>query len=462
MAKITPKTTFYCTACGYESAKWFGKCPGCGAWNTLEEQPAAPKTAARDKAAGLPAVLTPAPSIDEIEAADESRQSTGIGELDRVLGGGAVPGSLVLVGGDPGIGKSTLLLQAAANLAGDGFRVLYVSGEESARQIKMRAARLGVRAPMLHVLAQTDMDLIAAQQQTLAPQYMIVDSIQTIFSPRSASMAGSVSQVRQCTGELMRIAKEEGCTVFLVGHVTKEGALAGPRVLEHMVDAVLYFEGDRRQEYRVLRAAKNRFGSVNEIGVFRMSDKGMTQVPNPSEYFLSSRAADTAGSVVACAMEGTRPVLVDLQALVSPTMLPAPRRQSYGFDHNRMALLLAVMEKRAGMKLYNMDAYVNVAGGIELDEPAADLPLVAAVASSLSGVAVKQSMVFIGEIGLSGEVRAVSQLERRLIECARMGFTHCVVPHGNLRGLNAPPELTIHAVRTVREALTAAFSQKRD
>lgn len=458
MAKSTAKIMYYCTACGHESAKWFGKCPGCGGWNTFEEQPAVPKTAARDKGGMLP-IERPAPSINEIEESDEVRLGTGIGELDRVLGGGAVPGALVLVGGDPGIGKSTLLLQAAANLANDGQRVLYVSGEESVRQIKMRATRLGIRAENLHVFSQTDMDRISAQQQTLKPDFMIVDSVQTIYSPSINSMAGSVSQVRGCTGELMRIAKDEGCTVFLVGHVTKEGALAGPRVLEHMVDAVLSFEGDRRQEYRVLRAAKNRFGSVNEIGVFRMGDKGMVEVPNPSEFFLSERTADCAGSVVACAMEGTRPVLVDLQALVSPTMLPAPRRQSYGFDHNRMALLLAVMEKRAGMKLYNMDAYVNVAGGIELDEPAADLPLVAAVASSLSNLPVRPGMVFIGEVGLSGEIRAVSQLERRLIECARMGFTDCVIPQGNLRGEPLPQGLRVHAVRSVREALACAFAK---
>ena len=351
------KTLYVCSDCGYESAKWMGRCPSCGAWNKMEEQePAAPVSSAasgpqRKSTVTVPSA--PARTLDQIEEGEQERSRCGIAEFDRVLGGGIVPGSLILIGGDPGIGKSTLLLQVSALLAGQGARVLYVSGEESARQIKMRAKRLGVGDSGMYVLSETNMDEIEAQRSVLTPDYMIVDSIQTVYVPGKNAAPGSVSQVREATSILMRAAKQAGTTIFLVGHVTKEGALAGPRVLEHMVDAVLYFEGDRHQEYRILRAAKNRFGSVNEIGVFRMEQAGMEEVPNPSEFLLSGRIPGAAGSAVAVSMEGSRPVLVDLQALVAPTMLSNPRRQALGFDYNRMALLLAVLEKRAGLMLYN-------------------------------------------------------------------------------------------------------------
>ncbi|MDR2515616.1 MAG: DNA repair protein RadA [Christensenellaceae bacterium] len=453
-----PKSVFVCSACGYESARWLGQCPGCSAWNTLEESAVIeePKALAGRRAA----IRQPsgvAPTLPEIDDAWEERARSGIGELDRVLGGGMVRGSLVLIGGDPGIGKSTLLLQAAALYAGQGGRVLYVSGEESARQIKMRAKRLGITGGNLHVLSETNIEEIEAQAQALSPDFLIVDSIQTVFVPGRPSAPGSVSQVREATNVLMRLAKQSGVSVFLVGHVTKEGALAGPRVLEHMVDAVLYFEGERHQEYRILRAAKNRFGSVNEIGVFRMLQSGMEEVENPSEFLLSGRLEGAAGSAVAVSMEGSRPVLVDIQALIAQTPFPAPRRQAYGFDASRVALLLAVLEKRAGFTLYNMDAYVNVAGGLELDEPAVDLPVAMAVASSVKNAPIPPSWAFIGEIGLSGEIRAVGQMERRLMECKRMGFAHVVIPEGNRRQVRAVEGIRIYGASSLAQALALLF-----
>ena len=453
------KPIYVCTDCGYESAKWMGRCPSCGAWNKMEEQaPAAPAPAAGPaRKSTVLAPAAPAKTLLEIEESEQERVHSGIGEFDRVLGGGIVPGSLVLIGGDPGIGKSTLLLQVSALLAEAGARVLYASGEESTRQIKMRANRLGLAGKNLYVMSETNMDEIEAQREALSPDFLIVDSIQTVYVPGKTSTPGSVSQVREATGILMRAAKQAGTTVFLVGHVTKEGALAGPRVLEHMVDAVLYFEGDRHQDYRILRAAKNRFGSVNEIGVFRMEQTGMEQVENPSEFLLSGRIPGAAGSAVAVSMEGTRPVLVDLQALIAPTAFGTPRRQALGFDYNRMALLLAVLEKRAGFALYNQDAYVNVAGGLELDEPACDLPLAAAVVSSLRGAPLPPDWALIGEIGLTGEVRAVNMMDRRLAECARMGFTHLIVPKTNLRALRIPEGLDVRGVATLREALALLF-----
>jgi DNA repair protein RadA/Sms len=459
MAK-TQKVIFICSECGNESAKWHGKCPACGAWNSLEEhlqQEKQEKKRVRSSTGLMPV------AIGDINENEQERILCGIGELDRVMGGGMVKGSLVLIGGDPGIGKSTLLLQACANLA-EKYKVMYVSAEESALQIKLRAKRLGVgggeSGKRLYILAETDMEEILAQRENLQPDFLVIDSVQTVYKPGLTSMPGSVSQVRQCAGDIMHMAKGTGCTCFLVGHVTKEGALAGPRVLEHMVDAVLYFEGDRRQEYRVLRAAKNRFGSVNEIGVFRMGEKGMEQVENPSEFFLSGRSKGESGSVVTCALEGSRPVLVDMQALVSQTVFPAPRRQSYGFDSGRLALLLAVLEKRANMKLYNMDVYANVAGGIEIDEPAADLPLVAAVASSLSGMAIDPGVAVMGEVGLSGEVRAVNQMDRRVAECARMGFKFCIIPRANLKQLGQVSGIKVMGVGNVREAMDAIFAAK--
>ncbi|MGI5883582.1 MAG: DNA repair protein RadA [Candidatus Spyradocola sp.] len=453
------KLLYVCAECGYESAKWMGRCPSCGAWNKMEEQaPAAPAPAAGPaRRSTVQAPTVPAKTLSEIEEGEQERCRSGIEEFDRVLGGGIVPGSLVLIGGDPGIGKSTLLLQVSALLAQKGARVLYASGEESTRQIKMRARRLGLDGRGLYVMSETNLDEIEAQREALSPDYMVVDSIQTVYVPGKTSTPGSVSQVREATGILMRAAKQAGTTIFLVGHVTKEGALAGPRVLEHMVDAVLYFEGDRHQDYRILRAAKNRFGSVNEIGVFRMEQTGMEQVENPSEFLLSGRIPGAAGSAVAVSMEGMRPVLVDLQALIAPTAFGTPRRQALGFDYNRMALLLAVLEKRAGFSLYNQDAYVNVAGGLELDEPACDLPLAAAVVSSLRGTPLPPDWALIGEIGLTGEIRAVNMMDRRLTECARMGFTHLVVPKTNLRSLRIPDGLDVHGVSTLREALSLLF-----
>lgn len=454
------KLLYVCADCGYESAKWMGRCPSCGAWNKMEEQEAAPAPAPaagplRRSTVSKPAA--PAMTLTQIEETAEERALCGIAEFDRVLGGGIVPGSLVLIGGDPGIGKSTLLLQVSALLAERGARVLYVSGEESTRQIKMRAKRLGVGSSGIYVLSETNLDEIEAHRAALTPDYMIVDSIQTVYVPGKNTSPGSVSQVREATGVLMRAAKQSGVTIFLVGHVTKEGALAGPRVLEHMVDAVLYFEGDRHQEYRILRAAKNRFGSVNEIGVFRMEQSGMEQVPNPSEFLLSGRISGASGSAVAVSMEGTRPVLVDLQALVAPSPFGNPRRQALGFDYNRMALLLAVLEKRAGLMLYNQDVYVNVAGGLELDEPACDLPLAAAVVSSLRNKPLPPDWVLIGEVGLTGEVRAVGMMDRRLAECVRMGFVHLIVPKSNLRALHVPEGVEVRGVSTLAEALALLF-----
>ncbi len=456
MAK-TPRSVYVCAECGYETPRWLGKCPECGEWNTLAERAPEPEPAARGPAAAVPA-LEPskiAPLLAGIDETEGERTLIGLEEFDRVLGGGVVEGSLTLIGGDPGVGKSTLLLQASGLLASKGKRVLYVTGEESLRQIAMRARRLGVPRGELRVLAETDIAQILAQCAAIQPDCMVVDSIQTVYRSQMHSAAGSVSQVRECASALMLLAKQSGCSVFLVGHVTKEGSLAGPKVLEHMVDAVLYFEGDRHQQYRILRAAKNRFGSINEIGIFEMRSDGMREVPNPSEFLLSGRRQGEPGSAVACAIEGSRPVLCDLQALISPTNAANPRRQAYGFDYNRVALLLAVLEKRAGIPLYNQDAYINVAGGLALDEPAADLPLIAAVYSSVRGRAMPGDWVVIGEVGLTGEVRAVSQIERRLSECARMGFSACVLPRGNLRGIKAPQGLALHGVETVTQALAA-------
>jgi DNA repair protein RadA/Sms len=416
------------------------------------EPVAAPRSAGAVAPVAVPAERI-APLLGTIGEEGDERARVGIEEFDRVLGGGVVAGSLVLLGGDPGVGKSTLLLQVCGLLAKAGRRVLYVTGEESLRQIAMRARRLGITSGELRVLAETDVGGLLGQFEAVQPDFAVVDSVQTVYMPQMHSAAGSVSQVRDCASALMRAAKQSGFPIFLVGHVTKEGSLAGPKVLEHMVDAVLYFEGDRHQQYRILRAAKNRFGSVNEIGIFDMREDGMREVPNPSEFLLSGRRHSEAGSAVACAMEGSRPVLCDLQALISPTSANNPRRQAYGFDYNRVALLLAVLEKRAGIALYNQDAYVNVAGGLELSEPAADLPLIAAVYSSVRGVALPEDWVIVGEVGLTGEVRAVSHIERRLAECARMGFRACVLPKANLRGLRPPEGLELIGVETVQGAL---------
>jgi len=448
------KTSFVCNECGYESARWLGKCPGCGAWNTLVEIVAQPALAPSGKPMKRPGGTgAPTYRLSEIGDEAEERRSCGILELDRVLGGGVVEGSVTLVGGDPGVGKSTLLLQVCGLLAEAGSRVLYATGEESSRQIKLRARRLGVSAGSLWVLAENAMDELEARFLELQPDFMVVDSIQTVYRPELSAAPGSVSQVRECASLLIRMAKTTGCAVFLVGHVTKEGAIAGPRVLEHMVDAVLYFEGDRQHAWRILRAVKNRYGSVNELGLFEMRDQGMAAVENPSELLLSGRARGASGSVVACGMEGTRPMLVDVQALVSRTPFGMPRRTADGLDASRLALLLAVLEKRVGLRLFDQDVYINVAGGMTLTEPSADLPLCLAVASSLRDRLLPQDAVVFGEVGLAGEVRAVPHAERRLVECARLGFTSCVLPRDNLRGLKAPEGIALHGVDTLGQAV---------
>ena len=445
------KTIFYCTDCGNEFPKWQGRCPSCGAWNTLEEYVEKPIAAGKVKA-GHTGAIRPAQKLCELSDSDESRFSTGMGELDRVLGGGAVVGSLVLVGGAPGIGKSTLLLQICNSLCA-GRSVLYVSGEESERQIKMRATRLGVAPESLFVLSETRLTDIMDSVDEIKPDILIVDSIQTLYNENNESSPGSVSQVKDCTMTMMQLSKSEGITVFVVGHINKDGNIAGPKVLEHMVDCVLYFEGDPNTSYRLLRAAKNRFGSTNEIGVFEMLDRGLVEVPNPSQMLLAGRPEGAPGTCVACVMEGTRPVLAEVQALVAQTTFNVPRRTADGFDFNRAALLLAVAEKRGGMKLNAFDAYINVIGGLKLEEPGADLPVVLAVASSYRDKPIADDVVAIGEVGLTGEIRSVSHLNQRLQEVSRLGFKKCVIPKGGAEKLEIPEGLTVYRVRNIREAI---------
>lgn len=454
MAKT--KTKFYCTECGYEAAKWYGKCPGCQAWNTMIEE-----TESVIKTQGMNSPLfhskEKALSIINIESSNEARVHTGIGELNRVLGGGIVPGSLILVGGDPGIGKSTLLLQTSHALTVSGLRVLYISGEESVRQTKLRADRLGALSPELYVLCETNMDLIEEAINSIQPQFLVIDSIQTVYIPEVTSAPGSVAQVRECTARFMRVAKGMGIATVLVGHVTKEGAIAGPRLLEHMVDCVLYFEGERHHTYRMLRAVKNRFGSTNEIGIFEMNESGLVEVENPSELFLSERPLGVAGSTVVASMEGTRPVLVELQALVSATHFPSPRRMCTGVDHHRMGLIIAVLEKRMGMFLQNQDAYLNVAGGVKLDEPAVDLAIAVSIASSFRDIPTKPYDVMFGEVGLTGEVRAVSRAEQRVREAEKLGFKRIIMPEKSLKGWKHPKGIEIIGINTVADALAVAL-----
>ena len=453
------KTLFACTACGFETAKWTGKCPGCGAWNTMEEATCfiAPAAAAKASPRQRPGTGASAMLLRDIPEDITVRTSTGVSELDRVLGGGIVEGALMLIGGDPGVGKSTLLLQVCANLARAGKRVLYISGEESAKQIKLRANRLGIREEQLYVLAENALDAVEEKLGQLQPDVAVVDSVQTMYRPEMASAPGSVSQVRECTSLIMRICKETGTAIFLVGHVTKDGAIAGPRMLEHMVDVVLYFEGDKLQEFRLLRAVKNRFGSVNELGVFQMTDRGMQVVPNPSEQLLSRRAKGASGSVVFCGLEGSRPLLCDVQALASTSYFGTPRRTVGGADASRVALLLAVLEKRANQKTYNQDVYVNVAGGLELSEPAADLALCMAVVSSLKDAPIGAEVAVMGEVGLAGEVRAIPQCDRRIAECQRLGFTTIVIPRENIKRLTAPEGVKLLCVDTVMQAISVLF-----
>ena len=452
MAKA--RTVFFCNHCGNETPKWQGRCPACGAWNTIEEHTEKPMPG-RAKAAPVGMSRRPQ-KLSEVDSDNEIRFTTGMAELDRVLGGGAVLGSLVLVGGAPGIGKSTLLLQICKSLC-QGHRVLYVSGEESERQLKLRADRLGVTSESLYILSETRLSDILAAVEELAPNILIIDSIQTLYNEENESSPGSVSQVKDCTLSMMQLSKSQGLTIFLVGHINKDGNIAGPRVLEHMVDCVLYFEGDQNSSYRLLRAAKNRFGSTNEIGVFEMMDRGLVEVPNPSQMLLSGRPEGASGTCVACVMEGTRPVLAEVQALVSKTMLNAPRRTADGFDFNRAILLLAVTEKRAGMKLSMFDAYINVIGGLHLEEPGADLSVVLAIASSYRDAPIPGDLVAIGEVGLTGEVRSVSHVNQRLGEVRRLGFRKCIIPNGGHEKLEIPEGLEVYKVRNLREAIEIAL-----
>lgn len=441
---------FFCQDCGYESAKWLGQCPGCREWNTFVEEPRAPKAAKKNQSARMPVSSEPT-RIKDIETNEDERVMTEIGELDRVLGGGVVPGSLVLVGGDPGIGKSTLLLQVCKKLTDKKKMVLYISGEESLKQIKLRAKRIGEFSDELLLLCETSLDTIEEVINRVKPDVVVIDSIQTMYKESVSSAPGSVSQVRESTGVLMQIAKGLGIAVFIVGHVTKEGVVAGPRVLEHMVDTVLYFEGDRHAAYRILRGVKNRFGSTNEIGVFEMRDKGLAEVANPSEFMLNGKPEGASGSIVACSIEGTRPILVEVQALVCNSSFGIPRRTAVGTDFNRVNLLMAVLEKRMGIQLSNYDAYINIAGGIKMNEPAMDLGIVMAIVSSYKDRPIDEKTIAFGEVGLSGEVRAVSMAEQRVMEAKKLGFTTCILPEASADSLKSIKGIKIVGIRTIRD-----------
>jgi DNA repair protein RadA/Sms len=446
-----PKTIYTCQSCGYQSPKWLGKCPDCNQWNTLVEE-IVQKEPEVKSLYSLGERSRPGP-ISEIATDEQDRQRTGIAELDRVLGGGIVLGSVVLIGGDPGIGKSTLILQALNKLGEAGCEVLYVSGEESARQIRLRADRLCVGSPNLLIATENSLDRILEDVGRLKPKVLVVDSIQTVFSMELQSAPGSISQVREATARLMQLAKTSGVSTFLIGHVTKEGAIAGPRVLEHMVDTVLYFEGDKGHPFRILRAVKNRFGSTNEIGVFEMKTSGLEEVINPSELFLAERPLDVPGSVVVSSLEGSRPILVELQALVSPASFGVPRRTTIGVDYNRVSLLIAVLEKKAGLNLPGQDIFVNVAGGVRIEEPGVDLGIVSAIASSFLDKPISSRTMVVGEVGLAGEVRGVSQVEIRIKEAVKLGFELCLLPKNNLERLHEKLAMELIGVGTVSEAL---------
>ena len=447
MAKT--KTLFVCQDCGYETPRWMGKCPACNNWASLVEEV---QEKGDKKKGGLIVPDAKPLKLNEIIYTDEERLNTGIKELDRVLGGGIVKGSLVLVGGDPGIGKSTLLLQVSNSVKLDGI-VLYVSGEESIRQIKMRADRLGIKSESLMLVSENNLEAIESLIEQLKPELLIIDSIQTVYLEYISSAPGSVSQVREATSKLMHIAKKLNVATVIIGHVTKEGAIAGPRVLEHMVDAVLYFEGERNFSYRILRAIKNRFGSTNEIGMFEMKELGLEEIQDVSKVLLSERPGDTPGSVIVSSMEGTRPILVEIQALVSSTPFGMPRRTADGLDYNRIILLSAVLEKRLGLNLHNQDIYINVVGGIKLDEPAIDLGIIVAIVSSFRNTNTKPGMIMIGEVGLTGEVRAINNIEKRIIEAEKSGFRYCVIPKGNVKLISKESSIQIIGVEDIRQAL---------
>lgn len=442
-------TVFFCQNCGNEYSKWMGQCPACKEWNTLVEEIVDKKSSVSMKQ-----IKNVVPSkLKDVISSDEKRIKTNIEELDRVLGGGIVQGSLVLVGGDPGIGKSTLLLQVCRELSNDNVDVLYISGEESLQQIKMRADRLGDFSDNMELLCETNLELISGVLQEKKPEVVVIDSIQTMYNENVGSAPGSVSQVRESTSVLMRLAKEQGIMIFVVGHVTKEGAVAGPRVLEHMVDTVLYFEGDRHASYRILRGVKNRFGSTNEIGVFEMREQGLVEVKNPSEYMLDGRPKDASGTIVACSIEGTRPILVEIQALVSRTAFGMPRRTAAGTDYNRVNLLMAVMDKNLGLKLADQDAYINIAGGIKINEPAIDLGIILAIASSYRNRPIPEGVICFGEVGLSGEVRSVSMADQRVSEAKKLGFDTCILPKMCLKSVQNSSGIKLIGVENVAEAL---------
>lgn len=457
MAKI--KTSYICSECGFESPKWYGKCPSCGEWNTLNEELNSQQT--KNSFSNSFSTVNQVLALDDICGENDERIPTKIEEFDRVLGGGIVKGSLVLLSGDPGIGKSTILLQICQNLGSKGQKILYVSGEESANQIKLRAVRIGVTTNNLFILSQTDLSTIVECIKAEKPDIVIIDSIQTMVYEQVNSSAGSITQVRECTNVFMHTAKGLGIPIFIVGHVNKDGAIAGPKVLEHIVDTVLYFEGERNYSYRILRGVKNRFGSTNEIGVFEMTADGLKEVLNPSLMMISGRPKNTSGTCVACVMEGTRPILAEVQGLVCATGFGTPRRMSTGFDYNRMSMLLAVLEKRAGYFFNNMDAYVNVVGGLKLDEPAADLTVALALVSSLKDKAVYDKTIAFGEVGLSGEIRAVNNCEQRIAEAKRLGFERCIIPFHNYKSITNSLKSTfdIIPVRNIREAFSALVEE---
>lgn len=448
MSKI--KTKFICQQCGYETSKWLGKCPSCNEWNSFVEEI---YDAKEEKKSSLNLPETKIEKLMDVQIQNEHRISTDVEELDRVLGGGIVKGSLVLVGGDPGIGKSTLLIQIANNLSNKGLKVLYASGEESAKQIKIRAERLNLKSEQLYILSETNLDIIRNTVEKILPDILVIDSIQTVYNPEISSAPGSVSQVREATHAIMKLAKKRNIATFIVGHVTKEGSIAGPRVLEHMVDTVLYFEGELYHTYRVLRAVKNRFGSTNEIGMFEMRDIGLVQVKNPSEVLLSGRPTNTSGTIVVPSIEGTRPMLVEIQSLVSSTVFGMPRRVAMGIDYNRVVLMVAVLEKKVGYPLQNYDAYINIVGGLQTKEPAIDLGIICSIASSYRDIAIDPKITVMGEVGLTGEIRTVGFIDKRLREASKLGFETAIIPKSNLKDLKDMGKMKVIGVKNVEEAL---------